>query len=154
MKKSSPRARFLVILGTMLALTLVSTLFGLVWPPLLTQAGPTLPPREPPPKDSPDGDDNAPLVATIELQVQPAQEGLWTVVQWEDSNGDWHDVEGWRGHLDEKGKKMWQVAEKDFGTGPFRWVLYQGQGGLELGASDPFFLPRQANEVVLVVLSL
>lgn len=156
MKISTHKARYILSLGAMLAV--VSILFGLIWPPVLTQAGPTLPPREPPPNDSPDENDddggNAPLVATIELQVQPAQAGLWTVVQWQDSDGNWHDVEGWRGNLEAGGKKMWQVAAKDFGTGPFRWVVYQGQDGSELETSEPFTLPRQANEVVRVVVSL
>src|SRR5687767_12315425 len=99
-KKQLSKARLVVILETILFLTLVSTLFELAWPPLLTQAGPTLPPREPTPsgpdKDK-DNDKDAPIGAYIELQVQPAQAGLWTVVQWQDSAGVWRNAEGWQG---------------------------------------------------------
>jgi hypothetical protein len=97
--------------------------------------------------------------AQIKLQVQfPAGwpwasahwQDLWTVVQWQDAWGDWHTVEGWQGELDGvaiddagvvSGHKTWWVAEKDFGTGPFRWMVSQGKGGPLLAASQPFDLP-------------
>jgi hypothetical protein len=46
--------------------------------------------------------------------------------------GNWHDVEAW-----------W-VAAKDFGTGPFRWVIYRGQAGELLAISQAFYLPDAA----------
>jgi hypothetical protein len=42
------------------------------------------------------------------------------------------------------------VAAKDFNTGPFRWLVTQGPGGPEVGASQPFNLPGGANQVVRV----
>lgn len=43
----------------------------------------------------------------------------WATVQWQGADRVWHDVTGWRGHM-RIGQVYWQVAEKDFGTGPFR----------------------------------
>jgi len=76
---------------------------------------------------------------------------LWTVVQWQDAAGAWHDVTGWRGALDEAafgiGKKSWVVAEKDLGTGPFAWFVYAHPGGELAAASPPFYLPAQAGDI-------
>jgi len=71
--------------------------------------------------------------------------------------GDWHDVEGWQGTLDEVndgvGKKVWWVVKSDLGKGPFRWMIYQGQGGRPLAQSEPFYLPRSADESVNIEVS-
>jgi hypothetical protein len=79
---------------------------------------------------------------------------VWTVIQWQDAWGNWHDVEGWRGTLDGVsitesggdedvvGLKTWWVAESDLGKGPFRWVIYQNEGGQLIGTSEPFQLPN------------
>jgi hypothetical protein len=99
--------------------------------------------------------------AWIELRCRRTDESppldwpeLWTAVQWQDAGGRWHDVEGWRGTLDEVadgvGKKVWWVAEKDFGTGPFRWTVRPGYGGDLLAASVSFQLPRAAGETIRV----
>ena len=99
----------------------------------------------------------------IELQVQldpiytpmeqPWQE-LWTVVQWQDHAGGWQNVEGWQGTLDgvdgDVGRKVWWVDDDDLGKGPFRWVVYLGQGGAVLIRSDSFHLPHRTGEVVVV----
>ena len=139
-------------------LVVTTIVLALLWSPMPTQAGPTLPDREPPsaPDDNDDDDDGGtrPLMTSIVLQVQPPQGGLWTVVQWEDSGGNWHDVEGWRGELGTSGTRVWQVVSKDFGTGPFRWALFQGQDGRLVTASQSFRLPSKANEVVRVEVSL
>ena len=62
------------------------------------------PPADLPPRDQPSKSEvrpsKLPLVGFIDLHVDPAQTGLWAVVQWQDAVGDWHDVEGWRGALD------------------------------------------------------
>jgi hypothetical protein len=66
--------------------------------------------------------------------------------------GDWHDVEGWRGNLDEEepgiGKKVWVVEDKDLGDGPFRWLLYARPGGPLAAISDPFYLPAAPGDVL------
>jgi hypothetical protein len=98
--------------------------------------------------------DNGPLGAWIELQAQPAPAEAWSVVQWQNELGDWYDVEGWRGSLEGNGYRRWWVHEKDFGYGPFRWVVTQGQDGPVLGASQTFNLPGGANETVRVTVSV
>jgi hypothetical protein len=96
--------------------------------------------------------------ALIELRAQPATAGLWTVVQWQDRLGGWHDVEGWRGTFDEVnnwiGSKIWWVAKANFDTGPFRWAIYQSQGGKLLAISPAFRLPRYEGEEVKIEVSL
>jgi hypothetical protein len=97
--------------------------------------------------------------ALIKLNAQPVtQPALWTVVQWQDRLGGWHDVEGWRGTLDEVsngvGKKIWWVARANFDTGPFRWVIYQSPGGKLLAASGSFQLPRYENTMGVIEVSL
>jgi len=88
------------------------------------------------------------------LRVHPPQAGLWTIVQWQDSAGGWHDIEGWSGALDEGGQKVWWVGPAIFGEGPFRWVVYQSQGGQLLATSDPFYLPDSVGKKVRVGMSL
>lgn len=128
----------------------------LALPPVAGQAQPTLPPRQTPtPTPIPvrRDKDGPPLGAYIDLIVTGAPAGVWTVVQWQDANGDWQDVAGWRGNLDAGGKRWW-VASKDFGTGPFRWTVMQGPEGAVLGSSAPFNLPAEANAVTQVTVSL
>lgn len=45
------------------------------------------------------------------------------------------------------------VDVRDFGKGPFRWVVKRWPGGPILGASQPFDLPHEANQVVPVEVS-
>lgn len=140
-------------LKSILWLLLVAALIGLTLGAGLAQAGPTLPPRDPPGRGHQEDDDDSgsdKLVgAYIELQTQLTAAGAWSVIQWQDSAGNWHDVEGWRGPLAE-GNRRWWVAAKDFGAGPFRWALTQGPGGSLLGVSAPFNLPAQANQTLFV----
>ena len=75
----------------------------------------TLPPRptvEPtpaptePPADTPSDSsrvESSQIVLKVdvwELEAVDSWQALWTVVQWQDGRGRWHDVTGWRGHLD------------------------------------------------------
>jgi hypothetical protein len=151
-----------------LIVSLICTLLIVASFPSLTQAAPpALPPRPPnlpprpmtppplPPSPSKSGaGSESPDGGHIELRVQSTQAGLWTIVQWQDGLGDWHDIEGWQGMLDEGHKKVWWVAPKDFGTGPFRWMVYQGQRGKELAQSELFYLPSSAGETVKIEASL
>jgi hypothetical protein len=84
---------------------------------------------------------NRPAVAAIKLDAPGAPATAWTVVQWQDGLGGWHDVEGWRGDLDEGQQKVWWVLSKDFNTGPFRWVVYDKRGGRVWSTSKAFTLP-------------
>jgi hypothetical protein len=129
----------------------------LTWSLVSTQAGADLPGRNTPTPTGPpagDQDNGPPAGAHIELHVPSAPAGAWTVVQWQDSAGGWHDVEGWRGTLDASGYRRWWVDAKDFGTGPFRWVVSQGPDGPVLGISQPFNLPSEAGQVLPVTASL
>lgn len=107
------------------------------------------PPRWPTPTPKPSKLPNG----AIELTVESAPAGLWTVVQWQDALGGWHDVEGWQGTLDDGDSKRWWVATGDYGKGPFRWVLYQGLGGDLLGTSESFYLPTAHGQIVTVEVS-
>ena len=102
----------------------------------------------PPPTASP-----YPPGGTLILQMEnPPVEG-WTIVQWQDANGGWHDVEGWRSHFTNDYVGWW-VAPADFSDGPFRWLLLASENGPELASSAPFSLPGYLGHVLLVELSL
>jgi hypothetical protein len=150
-KQPSNKARLVIIVTLMVALAFIGNL--VVWPVLSVQAGPTLPPRNVPTPNNDDDDDgggSSPLLAFIELHAPTAAAGSWSVVQWQDSAGNWHDVEGWRGLL-EGGYQRWTVEAKDFNTGLFRWQVRQGgPDGPVLNISEPFDLPAGAYEVVAV----
>lgn len=153
--KRTSSIRLTLITSSLCALLMVA------WGASLAQAAPpALPPRPTPVTPTPISmpASTSPGWAVIELHVQAARPELWTVVQWQDALGGWHDVEGWRGTLDEisngMGQKKWWVARADFDTGPFRWVIYQGPGGRLLAASEAFRLPRYENMTVVVEVSL
>ncbi|MGB5050933.1 MAG: hypothetical protein WBO46_18450 [Caldilineaceae bacterium] len=102
--------------------------------PSEVRAAPNLPPR---PTLTPTVEN----LARILLVAGPAYEGAWTVVQWQDKPGKWHDVEGWQGHV-RNGWIRWRVAPKDWQTGPFRWLLYDQAGGTLLASTPSFTLPN------------
>jgi hypothetical protein len=116
-----------------------------------------MPPRPPRPTALPKAPSPKRTLIVLKVMLQPealptAWRELWTVVQWQDGMGDWHDVEGWRGNLDEEepgiGKKVWLVEDKDLGDGPFRWLLYARPGGPLAAISDPFYLPAAPGDVL------
>jgi hypothetical protein len=136
--------------------------------PALAHAAPAaLPPRPTPaPLPSPvvvSG--GGPTGGAIELRIPLASgawrgvywQGLWTVVQWQDSFGVWHDVDGWKGTPDEvasdQARKVWWVAQPQMGQGPFRWVAYDRPGGKMLAASESFSLPAISDQWLLVSLA-
>ena len=140
-----------------LIVSIVCTLLVVALLPSLTQAAPpALPPRPPnlPPRPTPqpapssltfesesESESESDGGGHIELYVQPTQAGLWTIVQWQDNAGGWHDIEGWQGTLDEGHKKVWWVAPAESGKGPFRWAVYQSPKGKLLAQSESFYLP-------------
>lgn len=123
--------------------------FASILTPAETQAAPNmggLPPRTTPgPQPTPEpittptspdggsdsGSGDAPG-SVIELRVAvngSDWQRLWTVVQWQDALGEWHDVTGWQGIPDDVLKtgyivKLWWVEKRDTNTGPFRWLVY------------------------------
>lgn len=111
----------------------------------------------------------APSGGLIELRVQFPQDGidfqwqeLWTIVQWQDAFGYWHNVEGWQGSLDKVtgenemlvGRKTWWLASDLFGKGPFRWMVYRVQEGKLVAESESFYLPECAGRTVIVETAL
>lgn len=119
-----------------------------------------LPPRPEPTAPSP------PTVGGgIELRIYSTQsldgENVQTLVQWQDGLGGWHDVDTWRGALDEiyadGGRKTWFVSEQHFDTGPFRWVIYQDletSGQETLATSDPFDMPSSNGALARTVVTI
>ncbi len=81
-------------------------------------------------------------------------QALWTVVQWQDALGEWHDVEGWTGPLDTidatHGEKSWGVVRRNLGESPFRWLVYAKQGGTLVAASETFALPSSSGRTLNV----
>ena len=103
----------------------------------LPQPAHALPPR---PTVPPTIEENPSSIgAQIQLKAQfpedwPWQtthwQDLWTQVQWQDTNGAWHDVVGWQGTLDKveigkdetvMGFKTWWLGPENLGDGPMRW---------------------------------
>jgi hypothetical protein len=150
----------------------------MLWLPELQAAPPTMPPRPPtatpvmpprPPTVEPTTEPSEPSAPSgaIELWIQfrpdaPAdmtwRENLLTVVEWRDSLGDWHVVDGWQAKLDEAksqhGRKIWYVSEDLFGKGPFVWVIYPNPTSDPIAVSLPFDLPSSAGVVVRTELEL
>jgi hypothetical protein len=95
--------------------------------------------------------------AGIELSVTGATEPYYAVVQWQDggagaaSAGEWHDVDGWRGQV-EDGCVLWFVPESLFEKRPFRWVVYDDEG--TLGSSESFTMPSYKGQIVRVIVTL
>lgn len=91
------------------------------------------------------------LAAAAETAVSPA---WWTRVQWQDPDGAWHEVDGWRGAFDHELHVTWWVAPKDLSSGPFRWLVYASEESeMVLAVSDPFYLPA-AHQTTTVHLSV
>ena len=162
MKQSRPNPTtwLLILACTVCPLLLVASL------PSIVQAAPSALPPRPVPQD--DSHHRAKRIGGfIELEVHfgeawpaadvPWQE-LWTVVQWQDPWGYWHDVEGWQGTLDSvdgfEGWKVWWLSADLFGKGPFRWLIYRSHGGWLMAVSDSFVLPQRVGETVTVEVPL
>lgn len=90
----------------------------------------------------------------IQLTVDGATSEVWTAVQWQGNEGDWHLVDGWQGSSNAENEVKWYVAKDDLGGGPFRWLIYDAPDGNLLVTSDPFDLPEQAGETIEVGMAL
>ena len=155
------QARFAAIAAAIVILTIVGTLLGLAWLQLNVKAGPAALPPRPPTPGAPSGtgsdDDDSgggPIGAYIELHTHPVTPGVWSLVQWQDSDDHWHNVDGWQGDLDSTGTRRWWVDARDFGTGPFRWLVLQRPNDQPLATSASFHLPQGANEILRIEVSL
>ncbi len=84
------------------------------------------------------------------IHVTNATQGMWVAVQWQDGLGNWYNVDGWQGELHNNHQQLWWVDKSNFGKGPFRWIVYDKQGGTEIVTSSLFYLPQNMGEVVMI----
>jgi hypothetical protein len=123
-------------------------------------AGALLPPR-PTVAPLPIGASQPSEVVGATLRLDAAVPSAWqtcgtatlAVVQWQDSGQGWHDVDGWRGYLPAgvpagTGVKWW-VSPKDFGSGPFRWLIADGCSSAT-AVSESFSLPSAGGMTLTV----
>lgn len=168
MERKSFDLRIIVVLG------LVMTLFVLALTFSQNTGAQDLPPRDagvptatPEPEVEPTSNaSNLPHGGTIEMNVafssdwpwdEMMWQDVWLVVEWSDGT-DWFTVDGWRGNLDSidqvdgvwTGYKAWWVAQDDLGKTPFRWLVYDKEGGNLLATSDEFGLPAERGLSTLV----
>ena len=68
-------------------------------------------------------------------------DGLTTVVQFYDANGQWQDVSGWVQPLRNTNTVLWNVWRRDWGTGPYRWVVKNAAKGYVMATTSGFYLP-------------
>jgi hypothetical protein len=149
---------------------IICAIIGIAQLPTPARALPPRPPTPTPlptpgPTSAPTTSTGAPRGATISLQAHfPLSAfyqwgALWTVVEWQDPDGTWHEVEGWRGTPDEITlndqdeviiEKIWWVQKSDLGRGPFRWLVYVNEEGHLLTMSEMFHLPDVVGRTTIV----
>ncbi|MCA9917898.1 MAG: hypothetical protein KC445_08105 [Anaerolineales bacterium] len=97
----------------------------------------------------------APPLPGAQIRLQLAGEmsaNNWTIVQWQDAAGSWHDVSGWQGELEADGSKTWWVGQELLGSGPFRWLVLLD--GTAVAHSDVFELPTQPGTTLPILIEL
>jgi hypothetical protein len=71
----------------------------------------------------------------------------WIAVQWGDGLGNWTTVQGWQGLANSVDTttgqliQQWTVEPANYGQGPFRWAVFDKQGGTLAAYSASFTLP-------------
>lgn len=85
--------------------------------------------------------------AAIILTLSDPDLAYWTSVQWLDEEDEWQDASGWQSDFNENGMVVWAVAAKDYGTGPYRWVIYTEEDGTVHSTTDLFYLPESKRNV-------
>lgn len=74
----------------------------------------------------------------------------WIAVQWGDGLGNWTTVPGWEGLANSVDTttgqliQTWTVESANFGQGPFRWAVFDKQGGNLVAYSAEFTLPANS----------
>ena len=87
--------------------------------------------------------------------AEPVSPDWWIEVEWQNGQGEWFKVDGWRGTFNPDGRVVWWVGPEHLGQGPFRWLVYAAVGDeTPLAISPSFYLPEKAGETVLVTVSL
>jgi hypothetical protein len=92
-------------------------------------------------------------VGAIAVTAANAPAQAWVSVQWGDPTGtNWTTVDSWSGALVQtEGRMALWVEAAEFGTGPYRWVIYDknpASGGKLWGVSAPFNFPRKSGDWV------
>ncbi|MBE2222581.1 MAG: hypothetical protein IAF02_13625 [Anaerolineae bacterium] len=172
MEKKSFDIRIIVVLGLAMTLFMLALTFG------QNTSADDLPPRDTSvptvtPESQPEPTTDAsslPEGGTIEMKAafssewpwdQMMWQDLWLEVEWTDGK-EWFKVDGWKGNLDSidqedgvwVGYKAWWVAEHDLGSGPFRWLVYDQEGGNLLVTSEEFTLPAERGQSTVVDVAL
>lgn len=91
--------------------------------------------------------------ALIFLHIPSPPADLQTIVQWQDGLGEWHDVTGWQGTLNEANFIVWWVAPRDLGAAWYRWVAFTTDGRIHT-TSDAFSLPEQPDQALHILITL
>ena len=140
-------------------------------PPLSPTGTPTpAPAQTPPPTAGADGWPEEGINIVLQVAFSPNwpwDEVHWQeleiTVQWQAADGQWHDVQGWKGTLNQVitgeeeqviGIKSWWVGEAASGAGYFRWLVNRCVGCAPLAASEPFYLPSYQSVTLRVDVSL
>ena len=125
--------------------------------PMLATPALALPPRPTPAPETTTVPPARTIGGWIELRAQNVK-GQWSVVQWQDSTGNWVDVDSWRGAFDSVsdgiGKKTWWVDQTTFTITPFRWVVYDAMTKQVVVTSQPFNLPTENKQTVNVSVTI
>ena len=174
MNKKEFDLRVVVVFGLVMVLFVLTLSFG------QNASADDLPPRDadvPTPTPTPEpvieptaSASSLPEGGTIEMKASFSGEWPWDQMMWQDvwlevewTDGEtWFLVDGWKGNLDSidqedgtwVGSKAWWVAEHDLGKGPFRWLLYDQEGGELLITSDEFSLPAERGLSTVVTVEL
>jgi hypothetical protein len=69
-----------------------------------------------------------------------------TIVQWQNEAGDWFDVAGWQGELNEQKQVVWWVAPQHLGQSPFRWLIFRENN--QVLTSPSFTLPTSGGQII------
>lgn len=85
--------------------------------------------------------------AAIILTLSNPDSAYWTSVQWLDEDDEWQDVSDWQSDFNDAGLVVWAVAAKDYGTGPYRWVIYDEKDGTMYSTTDLFYLPERKRDM-------
>ncbi|HRA52529.1 MAG TPA: SH3 domain-containing protein [Thermoflexales bacterium] len=68
-------------------------------------------------------------------------DGITTVVQFRNASGQWQDVSGWVQPLRNTSTVLWNVWRRDWGTGPYRWLVKNEAQNYVMATSTGFYLP-------------
>ncbi|MCO5188677.1 MAG: hypothetical protein M9918_10840 [Anaerolineae bacterium] len=131
------------------------TSFALVMTTVAASTDQSLPPRPPTATPSAASPASSTMGQFIELHLDPPLQSLWTEVQWlHPETHEWLPVDGWRGSPTTEDIVLWYVGEENLGRGPFRWLVYDSEGGSVLATSTTFYLPASIGQTVVVEVSI